>query len=86
MIYLEHLFLENGTALNKKPFCMNNLKWCTFLIICFFILAPPPVTDPPLDLAKKCDYSECQLPYCFCSKDGTIIPGGLEAEDVSRTI
>lgn len=47
-------------------------------------IAPAPITEAPVDLAKKCDPEECVLPYCFCSKDGTLIPGGLEAEDVSR--
>lgn len=47
-------------------------------------LAPAPITEAPIDLAQKCDRAACQLPYCFCSKDGTIIPGGLEAENVSR--
>lgn len=46
------------------------------------ILAPAPVTEPPTDLAVRCDTAECQLPYCFCSKDGTLIPGGLDPEDV----
>lgn len=46
--------------------------------------APAPITETPIDLAQKCDPAECVLPYCFCSKDGTIIPGGLQAEDVSR--
>ena len=50
----------------------------------FLITAPAPVTDAPLDLAKKCDPSKCELPYCFCSKDGTSIPGGLERDDVSK--
>lgn len=46
-------------------------------------LAPAPVTETPIDLAEKCDSAECVLPYCFCSKDGTVIPGGLEPADVS---
>ena len=46
--------------------------------------APAPVTDPPTDLAERCDTSKCQLPYCFCSRDGTIIPGGLQPEDVRK--
>lgn len=41
------------------------------------------MTEPPADLAEKCNPAECALPYCFCSKDGTIIPGGLDPEDVS---
>lgn len=45
--------------------------------------AVSPVTEAPLDLALRCDLSECELPYCYCSKDGTNIPRDLSAEDVS---
>lgn len=48
-----------------------------------FVLAPAPITEAPTDLATKCDTAECQLPYCFCSRDGTLIPGGLDPEEVS---
>lgn len=41
------------------------------------------MTEAPLDLAHRCDLSECELPYCYCSKDGTNIPRDLNAEDVS---
>ncbi|XP_046664819.1 chitin deacetylase 1 [Homalodisca vitripennis] len=45
-----------------------------------------PSTEPPQDLAQKCDTSKCVLPYCFCSRDGTIIPGGLDPEDTPQMI
>ena len=45
--------------------------------------APAPITEKPLDLAERCDLAKCELPYCFCSKDGTSIPGDLEPENVS---
>lgn len=64
-------------------FCFSE---CTFLLLLFpQFIAPAPPTEAPIDLAKKCDHSECSLPYCFCSKDGTVIPGGLDAQDVSNT-
>lgn len=58
-----------------------------FVFLCFLFrfAAPAPITEAPLDLAKKCDSEECVLPYCFCSKDGTIVPGGLDPEDVSTS-
>lgn len=46
-------------------------------------LAASPITEAPIDLALPCDLSECDLPYCYCSKDGTNIPKDLNAEDVS---
>nr|XP_022914544.1 uncharacterized protein LOC111425024 [Onthophagus taurus] len=64
-------------------------KFCTFKneARCGPIATTPaPITEPPTDLATKCDLSECQLPYCFCSKDGTIIPGGFDAEDTPQMI
>lgn len=59
------------------------------MIINFFLLlfkhttAVAPVTEPATDLATKCDPSTCVLPYCFCSRDGTKIPGDLDPHDVS---
>ncbi|KDR24193.1 uncharacterized protein LOC110828651 [Zootermopsis nevadensis] len=47
---------------------------------------PAPITEPPVDLAKKCDTSSCELPYCFCSRDGTRIPGNLDPEDTPQII
>lgn len=43
---------------------------------------PPP--DP--EVAPKCDPSACVLPECFCSPDGTRIPGDLESKDVPQMI
>ncbi|KAH1026937.1 hypothetical protein HUJ05_000526 [Dendroctonus ponderosae] len=62
-------------------------KFCTFKneARCGPIASTPaPITEPPTDLAEKCNNEECQLPYCFCSKDGTVIPGNLEAENASN--
>ena len=46
-------------------------------------LAASPVTEAPIDNAQRCDPAECELPYCFCSKDGASIPKDLSAEEVS---
>lgn len=48
-----------------------------------FFSAPAPSTEPPVDLAVRCEPAECQLPFCFCSRDGTIIPGRLDPEKVN---
>jgi len=45
-----------------------------------------PVTEAPLDLAERCDKANCDLPQCYCSKDGTIIPGGLEPSKTPQMI
>lgn len=47
---------------------------------------PAPITEAPVDLATKCETSTCQLPYCFCSRDGTRIPGDLDPEDTPQMI
>lgn len=36
--------------------------------------------------APPCDTSQCVLPDCFCSEDGTVIPGDLPARDVPQMI
>lgn len=43
-----------------------------------------PKPDP--DTAPKCDPVLCQLPECYCSPDGTLIPGGLEPKDVPQMV
>lgn len=40
--------------------------------------------DP--NAAEMCDLSQCILPDCFCSKDGTLIPGRLESNQVPQMI
>ncbi|XP_013100178.2 chitin deacetylase 1 [Stomoxys calcitrans] len=40
--------------------------------------------DP--NAAELCDPKHCKLPDCFCSKDGTIIPGRLEPHMVPQMI
>lgn len=64
-------------------------KFCTFKAEarCGPIAATAaPVTDAPQDLALKCDTSKCELPYCFCSKDATVVPGGLDPEDIPQIV
>lgn len=36
--------------------------------------------------APACDQSQCVLPDCFCSPDGTQIPGKLEPNQVPQMI
>jgi len=58
------------------------MQYNTNNIISWLYLAEAPSTENPIDLAPKCDTSQCTLPYCFCSRDGTIIPGGLDPKEV----
>lgn len=41
-------------------------------------------SDP--NRAPPCDPAVCVLPDCFCSEDGTTIPGDLPAKDVPMMI
>ncbi|XP_018319852.1 uncharacterized protein LOC108733257 [Agrilus planipennis] len=78
--------------LNRCPsglFFDDISKFCTFKneARCGPIATTPaPITEPPTDLAEKCQPDKCQLPYCFCSKDGTIIPGGLDPKETPQII
>lgn len=47
-----------------------------------------PITDIDNDpnRAPPCDPAVCVLPDCFCSEDGTTIPGSLPAKDVPMMI
>ncbi|CAG0924262.1 unnamed protein product, partial [Notodromas monacha] len=42
--------------------------------------------DQDPNAAPKCDTSQCILPDCFCSADGTQIPGGLEPSQVPQMV
>jgi len=75
--------------------CPSNLyfddisKFCTFKneARCGPIATTPaPITEAPIDLAVKCDPANCDLPQCFCSKDGTLIPGGIEPSKTPQMI
>lgn len=41
-------------------------------------------TDP--NRAPPCDPAVCVLPDCFCSEDGTTVPGDLPAKNVPMMI
>lgn len=64
-------------------------KFCTFKdeARCGPIATTPsPVTEAPTDNAQRCNLAECELPYCYCSKDGTNIPKDLNAEEIPQMI
>ncbi|XP_023337126.1 uncharacterized protein LOC111708092 [Eurytemora carolleeae] len=42
--------------------------------------------DEDPNAAPKCNTNECFLPECYCSADGTLIPNGLEKENVPQMI
>ncbi|KAF0303227.1 Basement membrane-specific heparan sulfate proteoglycan core protein [Amphibalanus amphitrite] len=43
-----------------------------------------PEHDP--NAAPKCKYQNCTLPSCWCSTDGTLIPGNLEPSQVPQMV
>ncbi|GFY41057.1 chitin-binding type-2 domain-containing protein [Trichonephila inaurata madagascariensis] len=67
-----------------KKFCTRKTKQ----LACGPVETPeteaPPTPDP--HLPNECDPSACVLPDCFCSSDGTRIPGGLEPSETPQMI
>jgi len=64
-------------------------KFCTFKneAVCGPVTTTPaPITTPPPDKADKCDPEQCKLPFCYCSSDGTQIPGGLNKDDIPQMV
>jgi len=63
-------------------------KFCTFKneAKCGPIATTPAPIIEEGDLAPQCDTSTCILPNCFCSKDGTLIPGGLEPSETPQMV
>ncbi|CAG0923036.1 unnamed protein product [Notodromas monacha] len=45
-----------------------------------------PTTTIGPDSARKCEPNQCQLPYCFCSSDGTRIPKDMDPKDANEMI
>ena len=43
-----------------------------------------PEHDP--NAPHRCDANNCTLPDCFCSNDGTQIPGGLKPEETPQMV
>jgi len=79
-----------------RSHCPSGLYWDDIKKFCTYkneaVCGPvattpaPPSTTPPPDMAKKCREEDCQLPWCFCSSDGTQIPGGLTLEETPQMI
>merc|ERR1719225_1870326 len=83
-----------------KSFCPSGLYWddvkklCTYKseAVCGPVAstAAPPTTTPSPDKAARCpradEAAECELPWCYCSRDGTSIPGGLALEDTPQMV
>lgn len=75
-----HLACGDGTCIVRELFC-NSEKDCadgsdeTYCDI---------NNDP--NRAPPCDKSVCVLPDCFCSEDGTSIPGDLKSKDIPQMI
>ncbi|XP_002415832.3 chitin deacetylase 1 [Ixodes scapularis] len=66
-----------------KKFCTFKNKELTCGPVDTTTTAKPP---PDLEAAPKCDPTVCVLPECWCSPDGTLIPGGLEPKDIPQMI
>lgn len=49
-------------------------------MIIFFLVFTAVDQDP--NRAPDCDTTQCALPDCFCSADGTRVPGNVETNQV----
>lgn len=70
--------------LTKAGECPILISIKAFEYICFHFIRCDVDNDP--NAAEPCDPSLCNLPECFCSKDGTLIPGRLESSQVPQMI
>ncbi|XP_015915592.1 chitin deacetylase 7 [Parasteatoda tepidariorum] len=67
-----------------KKFCTRKTKQ----LVCGPVDTPDATEPPPPDplAAGECDPAACVLPECYCSSDGTRIPGGLERSETPQMI
>ncbi|KAK2725560.1 hypothetical protein QYM36_000156, partial [Artemia franciscana] len=71
---------SDGTCLPSELFCdghpdcfdSSDEGWCD--------------ADNDPNAAPRCDYRNCTLPNCFCSVDGTLIPGNMEPNQVPQMV
>ena len=76
----EQLQCGNGECIDKKLFC-DEQQDCTDgsdETACG--------VDSDPNRAPDCDLSQCQLPDCFCSSDGTRVPGNIDPAQVPQMI
>lgn len=81
-----HTLIYNYNLEKYVVFCLITQFLNCFNFFVNLSTAPAPVTEPPVDLAVKCESNNCELPHCYCSKDGTIIPGRIDPQKVSRQL
>lgn len=76
----DQLACADRKCLNKELFCDGSIdcadasdeSWCD------------PEHDP--NSPDRCNLSNCTLPDCFCSSDGTRIPGDLKPEETPQMV
>lgn len=56
------------------------------LLTFFKIIATEAPTTPDPNAAPSCVPSLCKLPDCFCSEDGTQIPGNLSPKETPQMV
>ncbi|XP_012261023.2 chitin deacetylase 1 [Athalia rosae] len=78
---------EEGTLACGDGTCLPSLYFCDGSVDC------PDASDeawcdPEKDrnAASSCDSEKCKLPDCWCSKDGTKVPGNLNVSNVPQMI
>lgn len=72
------------TSLHDEPYSKVNLVWTEARLFIWFFHFADAESDP--NRAPPCDPAVCVLPDCFCSEDGTTIPGDVPAKDVPQMI
>ena len=67
------------------PFFVK-ISYCALYLINLCLYQVPCTVDEDPNAAPKCDPADCVIPDCFCSADGTKVPGNIEVGQVPQMI
>jgi len=87
LLFTEEPLCADGFLACGDGTCMERIRFCDGVVDCADESDESTCgTDTDPNRAPECDPEVCILPDCFCSFDGTQIPGNLNAKNIPQMI